>query len=120
MKSRSVLIAVTLCCASASAAAGQARTLLGKVMDSVTAAPLSAGDVKVLGTGLRAGLHDDGSFAVSIPLREVVLSIAVNGYRIKEILVPVTQEDGVLEVRLARDLFNQEHEIVTGQATGVE
>ena len=120
MKSTSSLIAVALSLATVAPATAQTRTLLGKVRDSLTAKALSAGNVQVLGTGLTAQLREDGSFAVSIPLREVTLSIAVNGYRVKELAVPVSDDDGVLEILMARDYFNQDHELVSGQATGVE
>lgn len=104
----------------ATSAAAQTRVLLGRVVDSVTTRGLAAGDVKVMGTTLVAPLREDGSFALSIPLREVTISVAVAGYRVKEVRVPITQDDAVLEVPVGRDYFNQDRQVVSGQATGVE
>lgn len=106
--------------ASATSVAAQTRVLLGRVTDSVTTKAIAGGDVKVMGTTLTAPLREDGSFALSIPLREVTLSIEVTGYRSKEVRLPVNQGEAVLDVQLARDYFNQEREVVTGQATGVD
>lgn len=101
-------------------ATAQTRVLIGRVTDSLTTRSVSAGNVLVLGTSLSAPLRGDGSFAVSIPLREITLSVSVPGYRIREVRVPVTQRDDVLEILVSRDYFNQDRQIVSGQATGVD
>lgn len=105
---------------SATSVAAQTRVLLGRVIDSVTTRGITGGDVKVMGTALVAPLREDGSFALSIPLREVTISVAVTGYRVKEMRVPITQDDAVLSVPVGRDYFNQDRQVVSGQATGVE
>lgn len=100
-------------------ASAQTRTLIGRVVDSVTAKAVTSGNVSLLGLGVVVPLREDGSFALSIPLREVTLSIAVPGYRVSEVRVPVFDNDGILQVAVGRDVFNQEGQVTTGQATGV-
>lgn len=119
MRSTFCLVAAAASVSLGAPAAAQTRTLLGRVVDSVTAKGVTGGDVRVLGLGVVVPLREDGSFALSIPLREVTLSVAVAGYRVREVRVPVRDDDAVLQVTMSRDYFNQEGQVVTGQATGV-
>ena len=114
---RLVLVLSSLYATSVSA---QTRVLLGRVVDSVTTRAIAGGDVKIMGTSLVAPVREDGSFALSIPLREVTLSIVATGYRTKELQLQPTNSESVLEVQLVRDFFNQGREVISGQATGVE
>ncbi len=103
-----------------SSAAGQVRTLLGRAVDSVTARAVTGGTVTVMGTNQATGLREDGSFAVTIPLREVTLSVTANGYLPREVRVPYSDNEAMLMIPLARDLFGQGRETFSGHATGVE
>src|SRR5439155_4465306 len=55
---------------------------------------------------------------ISAPDRAVVLSIRSIGYKRKDVPVPVGQTS--IQVALAKDYFQLEAIVVTGQATGVE
>src|SRR6185503_757791 len=96
----------------------QTTLLVGKVVDSATTRAVSNGWITVLGTALSAPLREDGSFALSVPVREITASVRAEGYKPRE--VQVRPSDELLEIRVARDYFQQEEAIVSGQATSVE
>lgn len=118
MKLRSVSLAAVLGISSASPLPAQTQLLMGRVIDSVTTKPLTAGRVDVLGTDLSAAIREDGSFALSVPVREITLSVAADGYRAKE--KRVRPSDEVVQILLERDYFQQEKAVISGQATSVE
>ncbi|MBI4502614.1 MAG: TonB-dependent receptor plug domain-containing protein [Gemmatimonadetes bacterium] len=97
---------------------GQTSLLVGRIVDSATGKPVVPGSISILGTAISAMLREDGSFALSIPVREITASIRAEGYKAKEVSLRPT--DDVVVIRLARDYFEQETEVVSGQATGVE
>jgi TonB-dependent SusC/RagA subfamily outer membrane receptor len=113
-----VFVSSAALCTIAASASAQSRLLTGRVVDSLTGRPL-AGQVAVLGTQLVAPLRDDGTFALSVPMREVTISATVgDGYKVKEQRVPVHQNE--IEVLVGRDFFYQESQVASGQATSVE
>lgn len=97
--------------------AAQTSLLVGRIVDSATAKPVSSGWVTILGTSLSAPLREDGSFALSIPIREVTASIRADGFKPRELQIRPTDE--IIEIKVARDYFQQEREIVSGAATSV-
>jgi TonB-dependent SusC/RagA subfamily outer membrane receptor len=97
---------------------GQTTLLVGRILDSATTKPITAGWVTIMGTALSAPLREDGSFALSVPVREVTVSIRADGYKPRE--VQVRPGDDLVEIRVARDYFQQEQAIISGQATSVE
>jgi TonB-dependent SusC/RagA subfamily outer membrane receptor len=96
----------------------QTTLLVGRIIDSVTAKPVNPGWVTILGTSLSAPLRDDGSFALSVPIREITASIRADGYKPREL--QIRPSDEMLQIRLERDYFQQEKEIISGQATSVD
>ena len=118
MKRISVLFAAVLTVATAIPLPAQTQLLMGRVLDSVTAKAVSSGEVVVLGTALAAMIREDGSFALSVPVREITLRVVANGYKAKE--QRVRPADEVVRVVLERDYFQQEKAVTSGQATSVE
>jgi TonB-linked SusC/RagA family outer membrane protein len=96
----------------------QARVITGRVMDSVTAELVSTGQVAVVGTTVIATIKNTGTFTVSVPNRAVTLSVRSIGYKRKDVQVPAGQN--TVEIALAKDFFQLEAVVVTGQATAVE
>ena len=86
--------------------------------DSLTAEPLTSGQVSVQGSTIATTIKDDGTFTVAVPPRDVVLQIRSIGYKRKEVRVPASQNS--IQAGLERDYFQLEAIVVTGQATGVE
>src|SRR5437867_3698500 len=70
MKSFSGLLAAVLVTSFAAPLSSQTQLLMGRVTDSLTTRPIAAGQVVILGTGLSASIREDGSFALSVPVRE--------------------------------------------------
>ncbi len=118
MNRASALCAILLLFLGIGPAVAQTRVVSGKVVDSVTTAPLTSGQVSVQGTTLTAPIADDGTFSLAVPLRDLLLMVRSVGYKRRDVAVPATQ--GSVEVRLVRDVFQLEEVVVTGQATGVE
>jgi TonB-dependent SusC/RagA subfamily outer membrane receptor len=98
--------------------AGQTILLVGRIVDSATSKPVTAGSISVLGTAISSPIREDGSFAFSIPVREITASIQADGFKPKE--VRLTPKEDLVLIRLARDYFEQEKQVVSGQATEVE
>jgi TonB-dependent SusC/RagA subfamily outer membrane receptor len=98
--------------------AAQSALLVGRVVDSATARPLRDGWITIMGTALAAPIRDDGSFALSVPVREITASIQAEGYKDREIRIRPSEDP--VEIRMARDYFAQQQSVVSGQATSVE
>ncbi len=115
---RLIGLVATAVLVSSSSLAAQTTLLVGRVVDSATSKPVTSGWITVLGTALAAPLREDGSFALSVPIREITASIKVDGFKTRE--VQIRPSDDVLELRIARDYFQQDEAIVSGQATSVD
>src|SRR5688572_26171243 len=80
----SMRMIVALATASVLAAApltAQTTLLVGRILDTATAKPVTPGWVTIMGTALSAPLREDGSFALSVPIREITASIRADGYK---------------------------------------
>jgi TonB-linked SusC/RagA family outer membrane protein len=99
-------------------ASAQTRIITGKVTDSVTTQEVTTGQVSVQGMAVAVGIKTDGTFSITVPDRAVVLLIRSIGFKSKALNVPATEN--TVQFRLAKDLFQLEAVVVTGQATGVE
>src|SRR6185369_17068037 len=117
MKSR-LLVYLGLTLVSATSAAAQTRTITGRVSDSATTQPLTVGQVFVTGTSFVSTIKDDGSFAVQAPSQAVTLSVRSIGY--KHANVPVRADQASVQIGLAKDYFQLEAVVVTGQVTSIE
>ncbi|MBI4421895.1 MAG: TonB-dependent receptor plug domain-containing protein [Gemmatimonadetes bacterium] len=117
MKFSASLAAAALVLTAGSLAA-QTQLLMGRVIDSVTSKAVSGGSVVVLGTALAATIRDDGSFALSVPIREITLRVSADGYKANE--HRIRPADEVVQILLERDYFQQERAVTSGQATSVE
>jgi TonB-linked SusC/RagA family outer membrane protein len=109
---------LVLLAGNAAAQAPQTRTITGTVTDSVTSEVVTTGQVLVQGTTVTTGIRNDGTFTIAAPSRAVVLIVRSIGYKAKRVSVPVNQSTA--QVHIARDLFELEAVVVTGQATAVE
>ncbi len=103
--------------ASAVPVQGQTRIIIGRVTDSVTTRPVITGEVVVLGTDLKAPIKEDGSFVLSAPMREITLGVKAKGFRDSELVVSGDQD--LVSMKVARDYFELDAVVVSGQATGV-
>jgi TonB-linked SusC/RagA family outer membrane protein len=99
-------------------ATAQTRIVTGRVTDSLSGDPVTSGQVSVAASTIGATLKDDGTFTLAAPTRDVTLSIRSIGFKRKEVVVPASQNS--VQVALARDFFQLEAIVVTGQATGIE
>src|SRR5262245_57861123 len=115
---RTAVVFLVALAALAPAALGQSRIITGRVSDSLTTAPVTSGQVSVVGTIIGTSIKDDGTFTVAVPAREVMLSIRSIGFKRRELTVPASENS--VTVTLQRDYFQLEAIVVTGQATGVE
>ena len=118
MKSRLVTLAlaVGLFCGPAVLQAQQ-RQVTGRVVNELTAEPVAAAAVSVIGTPTGAYTNSSGAFSVSVPNGPAQLRVSAVGY--KTVTVEVGASQGTVEVKLAHDVLNLEGLVVTGQATGV-
>src|SRR5438093_3101876 len=96
----------------------QTRIVRGRVMDSLTSQPLVYGQVAVQGATTGTSIKEDGTFTLAVPPGDVVLMFRSIGYQRKDVTVPAGQNS--VQVSLAKDYFQLEAIVVTGQATGVE
>ena len=112
-----VITAATLLFGAGSAAA-QTRIVTGRVTDSISSEVVTSGQVSIQGTTIGSTIGDDGTFTIAAPNRDVVLSVRSIGFKRKDIPVPATEN--AVQLSLARDYFQLEAIVVTGQATGVE
>ena len=112
------ILLVALLSATGTPLVAQTRVLTGRVLDSITTHPVTFGQVLVLGTPISANIHEDGSFAVSVPMREVTLQFVSENFRKKEMTVPPNMDNPT--ITLSRDYFEQDALVISGQATGVE
>jgi len=109
---------VLICSVGSRDGMAQSRVIMGRVTDSVTSAPVANGLVRVLGTPIQAPVHDDGTFVLYVPVREVTLGVEVPGYPKKE--VRVAQQEGAVAVAVRRDYFELSEMVITGEGTGVQ
>src|SRR5207244_4891127 len=99
-------------------AGAQTRVVTGLVTDSLTGEVVTSGQVSVQGTTVGSTIKDDGTFTLAVPARDVVILVRSIGFKRRE--VPVAASASAVQVALARDYFQLEAIVVTGQATGVE
>src|SRR5258706_63743 len=118
MKWKLVLMTAVLAAASVGHAAAPTRIVTGRGSDSLTSEPVTSGQVTVQGTTITTTIKDDGTFTLAVPARDVMLSIRSIGFKRKDAAVPVAQN--AVQASLARDYFQLEAIVVTGQATGIE
>src|SRR5713101_4894668 len=102
----------------ASPASAQTRVVTGKVTDSLSGQIVTSGQVSVVGSTAGTTIKEDGTFTLGAPTRDVTLSIRSIGFKRKDLVVPANASS--VQVPLARDYFQLEAIVVTGQATGVE
>lgn len=96
----------------------QSRAISGTVSDSVTREPLSAGQVRVLGTTIGALIRPDGRFTINVPAGAVTLQIRSLGHAPRN--VEVAANENTVNVALGRDNFRLQEVVISGQATGME
>src|SRR5437867_13181825 len=118
MRNRFGLFAAILVVLGVSQASAQTRIVTGRVTDSLTADPVTSGQVSVAGTTIGSTIKEDGTFTLSAPTRDVSLSVRSIGFKRKDVVVPASQNS--VQVALPRDYFQLEAIVVTGQATGIE
>ena len=114
---RCLSLLVALLAVGAGSAWGQTRILTGRVTDSLTSEPVTSGQVSVQGSTVGTTVKDDGTFTLAVPARDVVLSVRSIGFKRKDVPVPAAQNS--VQAALARDFFQLEAIVVTGQATGI-
>jgi Ca-activated chloride channel family protein len=88
----------------------------GRVTDSLTNGVVTSGQVTVAGTTISTTIQDNGTFTISVPAGDVVLSVRSIGFKRKDVPVPARQNQ--VNVILGRDYFQLEAIVVTGQARG--
>lgn len=96
----------------------QTRTIVGRLVDSVSNEPLRSGQIQVQGTTTGTLVRDDGTFTLVAPLRAVTLLVRNIGYKPRTIPVPMGRD--TVRIWMARDNFRLAEVVVTGQATTVE
>jgi TonB-linked SusC/RagA family outer membrane protein len=92
--------------------------IVGRVVDSLSGTPIRTGEVSIIGTSTIVQIADDGRFGLMAPTRTVTLAVRSLGYAPKNIVVGVSTDS--VSIALARDNFQLEALVITGQATGVE
>src|SRR5262245_4627985 len=106
MMHRSIILATGIWLTSVVSLAAQSRIVTGKVADSLTAEPITSGQVSVAGSTIGATIKDDGTFTIGVPNRDVTLTIRSIGFKRKEVAVPASQN--AVQVNLERDYFQLE------------
>ena len=96
----------------------QTRIVTGKVTDSLSGETVTSGQVSVAGSTSATTIKEDGTFTLAVPMREVTLSVRSIGFKRKDLALAANTNS--IQVSLARDYFQLEAIVVTGQATGVE
>jgi TonB-linked SusC/RagA family outer membrane protein len=96
----------------------QTRTITGTVTDSVSLEPLTAGQVRVVGSATSAFIRSDGTFSINVPAQAVTLQIRALGH--KPATVEVAAGQSTVNIALARDYFRLQEVVISGQATGME
>ena len=118
MRYRFGLFTAALALLGAGSASAQTRVITGKVADSLTNEVIPAGQVSLQGSTIGTTIKDDGTFTIAVPQRDVLLMVRSIGFKRRDVAVPTSQSSVALT--LARDYFQLEAIVVTGQATGVE
>ena len=95
----------------------QTRQIRGTVVEEGSGAPISSAQIQVKGTTLGILAEADGSFTVTAPAADVVLSVRRVSYSPAEVPVPASQSS--IQIVLKKDVLQLEQVVVTGQATGV-
>ncbi|MBI4501173.1 MAG: SusC/RagA family TonB-linked outer membrane protein [Gemmatimonadetes bacterium] len=118
MRIRTAAFVTVLSLAGMGQALAQTRIITGRVVDSLTGEAVTSGQVSAQGMTVGTTIKDDGTFTLSVPPRDVTLSVRSIGFKRRD--VPVAAGQGSVQVALERDYFQLEAIVVTGQATGVE
>ena len=119
MKTRyGAMMALMLLAGVSGKAWAQARVIAGRVTDSTSNNPITGAQVSVSGTRLSAFTDNQGNYEIGAPAGPATLTFRAIGYKARE--VTVAPEESRVSAALARDVFNLEEVVVTGQATGVE
>src|SRR5436190_674628 len=111
MKLGSTLCVALLILLGAAGARAQTRIVTGRVTDSLTAEPVTSGQVAVAGTTVGTQVQGDGTFTVAAPPRDVTITVRSVGFKRKDVAVPASQNS--VQVSLARDYFQLEAIVVT-------
>src|SRR2546428_134774 len=118
MQLKNAMLAAALALVGTGHASAQTRIVTGRVTDSLSSEVVTSGQVSVQGTTIGTTIKDDGTFTVAVPNRDLGLVLRSIGFKRKEVSVPASQNS--VQVSLARDYFQLEAIVVTGQATGIE
>lgn len=118
MRIQKLLFGAALLLASAGALEAQTRPITGKVVDSTTNQPVNVGQVFVRGASIGTQIKDDGTFSLLVPAGDVTIGVRSIGYKRAEVLVPASQS--TVNFALAKDYYQLEASVITGQATGIE
>ncbi len=111
-------VLVALAWPGVSVARAQARVVTGSVADVESGEPLSGAQVTVKeAPAVRAVAREDGTFSLTLPARELTLSVRWIGYRVQEQLVPA----GATSIRVAmqRDPLKLDEVVISGQASTI-
>ena len=103
MRLRSSVFVALLVLLAVGGAKAQTRIITGRVADSVTAEPLTSGQVSVQGTTVGTAVKDDGTFTLPVPLRDVTLTVRSIGFKRRDVSVPARQS--LVNVSLTRGYF---------------
>ncbi|MBI4500699.1 MAG: SusC/RagA family TonB-linked outer membrane protein [Gemmatimonadetes bacterium] len=114
----SLVCAAAFALLAAERASAQTRIITGRVTDSLTSEVVTSGQVSVTGTTVGSTIKEDGTFTLAAPTRDVTVVVRSIGFKRVDVAVPASQS--AVDVALARDYFQLEAIVVTGQATGVE
>ena len=87
MKLGSTLCVALLILLGAAGARAQTRIVTGRVTDSLTAEPVTSGQVAVAGTTVGTQVQGDGTFTVAAPPRDVTITVRSVGFKRKDVAV---------------------------------
>jgi TonB-dependent starch-binding outer membrane protein SusC len=98
----------------------QERTVIGRVTQAETGAPIPAAAVVVQARGNQSPVYTgaDGRFTLRVPAGAVRLRVTAFGYRAAE--VSLGADETSASVSLATDVFRLDEVVVTGQATTID
>ena len=117
MKCKNGLVAAVLLSAAVGSAEAQTRTIIGRVTDFYSGEPIPEGHVSVKGMSIGDNLRPDGVFVLHVPVREVTIVVSSDGYRTREVAIPIDQEAVIIALDVAGIELKQV--VVSGRATGV-
>src|SRR3954463_16141141 len=110
MRQRGFILLTLLLLAGGGKAWGQTRIVTGTVTDSLTSDLITSGQVSVVGTTTGTTIKDDGTFTLTLPARDVTVSIRSIGFKRSDVEIPAAQSS--VTVKLARDYFQLEAIVV--------